>query len=536
MKLKKHAYYLSCALTAACLLTISWQPFGFFIAVFIGFIPLLFLERKIREYDDHAGIFFFYISLSLFCWNAATTFWIWNASPEGAIAAFVINMLMMGLPFMVYHRMQKRVHDSRAEWIFIYCWIGFEFWHLNWDLSWPWLTLGNVFSTVPSLVQWYEYTGHLGGSFWVLYVNLRLFRYITQFKERSRMMNFSKAFNLLFFTVFAPAFLSYYLLLNYREKPRALSVVVVQPNIDPYKDKFDQMTPYEQTQKMLRIAEEKMDSSVQLVVFPETAVMGNLNEDQLNRNESIQLIKQFVQKYPGIVVLSGADTYKFYKDPASRSETARRYEGDEYYDSYNTALLIDGSSEIQIYHKSKLVPGVEKMPYPKLFSFLEKLTLELGGTSGSLGHDDEPKVFTIQHHYKVAPVICYESAYGEYVGEYIRKDADLICVVTNDGWWGNTPGYQQHFDYARLRAVETRKYVARSANTGISGFIDAKGNVLDKTKWWEDAALKTTVNLNPDKTFYAEHGDYIGRIAGIMALINILIYWRKRELEDYTSS
>lgn len=532
MSIKKHIYYFIYAITAAFLLSISWQPFSFVVASFAGFIPLFLLEKKVRENQDHAGIFFFYIALSLVLWNAATTFWIWNASPEGSIAAFIINMLMMSLPFMVYHRMQKRVDEKRAEWIFIFCWLGFEYWHLNWDLSWPWLTLGNLFSTAPSIIQWYEYTGHLGGSFWVLYVNLKLFRYIKTFNDRSRVMNFSKAFNLLFFGLFAPIFLSYYILQNYKEREHPLNVLVVQPNIDPYTDKFDNMTPFDQTQKMLRIAEEKMDNSVQLVMFPETAVIGNLNEDNLEKNESIQLIRKFIQNHPGIAILTGADTYKFYADAASKSETARRREGDEYYDSYNTALLIDGTPVIQVYHKSKLVPGVEKMPYPKLFGFLEKAALSLGGTTGSLGHDDEPKTFSIQHNNKVAPVICYESIYGEYVAKYVNKDADLICVITNDGWWGNTPGFQQHFDYARLRAIETRRYVARSANTGISGFIDAKGNVLAKSEWWKEAALKMTVNLNPTKTWYVEYGDYIGKIAGILALVNIALNWRKPEFED----
>lgn len=532
MKINKHLYYFICAISSALLLTISWQPFSFFIAGFAGFIPLLFLEKKIREQQDHVGLFFLYISLSFFLWNAATTFWIWNASAEGAIAAFIVNMLMMSLPFVIYHRMQKRVEEKRAEWVFVFCWIGFEYWHLNWDLSWPWLTLGNLFSTVPSLVQWYEYTGQLGGSLWILYINIKLYRYIKTFNGRTLIMNFSKAFNLLFFGLFAPVFLSYYILQNYKQRENPLTILIVQPNVDPYSDKFGGMTPIEQTQKMLRIAEQKMDSTIQLVIFPETALVGNLDEAQLDKNESFQLIKQFIQHHPGIEILTGADTYKFYEDPKLRSETARKFEGNEYYDSYNTALLINATATVQVYHKSKLVPGVEKMPYPKLFGFLESVALKLGGTSGSLGHDDEPKVFDIQHHHKIAPIICYESVFGEYVSQYINKDADLICVITNDGWWGNTPGFAQHFDYARLRAIETRRYVARAANTGISGCIDAKGNILLKTEWWKEVAIKVVVNLNSEKTFYVKYGDVIGKIFGLLALFNIAVNWRKPEWED----
>ena len=204
----------------------------------------------------------------------------------------------------------------------------------------------------------------------------------------------------------------------------------------------------------------------------------------------------------------------------------------EYYDVFNSALLIDASPGVQIYHKSKLVPGVEKMPYPKLFGFLEKLAVKLGGTSGSLGHNGGAEVFTTEYHYTIAPVICYESIYGEYLSAFINKNADLICVITNDGWWGNTPGIHQHFDYARLRAIETRRYIARAANTGISGFIDAKGTVLANSEWWKEASIKMVINLNSGKTFYVEYGDYIGKLAAILALLNILLNWRKPEFDD----
>ena len=199
---------------------------------------------------------------------------------------------------------------------------------------------------------------------------------------------------------------------------------------------------------------------------------------------------------------------------------------------FNTALLIDATPKIQIYHKAKLVPGVEKMPFPRLLKFLETLAVKLGGTSGSLGSSEQAESFSINHNHFVAPVICYESIYGEYVGEYIHKNADLICVITNDGWWGNTPGIHQHFDYSRLRAIETRRFVARAANTGISGFIDAKGKVLLHTEWWKEDVIRTTVNLNSNTTFYVEYGDYIGKLAVILTLFNIIMNWRKQEFAD----
>ncbi len=525
---KSPQHPLILALLSALMLTLSWQPFGVFILCFGGFVPLFFLEEQLRQ---KTGQFYLYIFIALLLWNTGTTFWIWNASPEGSIAAFLINSIMMSLPFMVLHVFKKRTSSKKADWLFIYAWLAFEYLHLNWDISWPWLTLGNVFSTAPDMVQWYEYTGALGGSFWILFVNQRIFRYIKKMPAHNRPINFSKAFNLIFFLLFAPAFLSWYVLQQYVSTGKPVHVMVVQPNIDPYKDKFKGMTPEQQTEKILGLAMQQMDSSVELVCFPETALQGGLDETQLRFRSSIMMVQQFKQKYPNLHILSGADTYRFYEPGEKKSETARRYNDEYFYDSYNTALFFDKKDSIDIYHKCKLVPGVEKMPYPKLFGFLEKLAIGLGGTSGSLGQDSMAKVFDIGRNNKIAPVICYESVYGEYVGEYINKGAGLICVITNDGWWGNTPGYQQHFDYARLRAIEMRRYIARSANTGISGFIDDKGYVMSKSKWWVEDALKATVYIQTQETFYARYGDYIGKIAAVLLALNMLILFRnKREL------
>ena len=126
----------------------------------------------------------------------------------------------------------------------------------------------------------------------------------------------------------------------------------------------------------------------------------------------------------------------------------------------------------------------------------------------------------------MAPVICYESIFGEYVTGYVQKGAELIFIITNDGWWKNTPGYKQHMSFARLRAIETRRSIARSANTGISCFINQRGDVSQPTGWWVDAAIKGTINANDEITFYVKYGDYIARISlfvSALLLLNLVV-------------
>lgn len=127
-------------------------------------------------------------------------------------------------------------------------------------------------------------------------------------------------------------------------------------------------------------------------------------------------------------------------------------------------------------------------------------------------------------------MICYESIWGDYVAEYARQGAQFIAIVTNDGWWGNTSGKDQHLQYAKLRAIENRRWVARSANTGISGFINQRGDIVQKTTWWQPDALTQEINLNEELTFYTKHGDlliYIVLVSSLFSLLLIIIPKRK---------
>ena len=191
--------------------------------------------------------------------------------------------------------------------------------------------------------------------------------------------------------------------------------------------------------------------------------------------------------------------YRFAPDEA-KSATARLYGGtDVYYDAFNAALLVDGNGQVRSYHKSKLVVGVEKLPFASLLGELDAVSIDLGGTTGSLGEQDERTVFhTADPRVAVAPMICYESVFGDHVAAHVRNGANFLAIMTNDGWWGTSPGYRQHLQYGRLRAVENRRDIARSANTGISCFIDQRGSVLQATEYGVPAAVRGTVFARTD--------------------------------------
>jgi apolipoprotein N-acyltransferase len=180
--------------------------------------------------------------------------------------------------------------------------------------------------------------------------------------------------------------------------------------------------------------------------------------------------------------------------------------------------------------------GAERVPFESLFPSLKEFLLDLGGTSGTLGSQNHRSNFTsVDGKMQVAPIICYESIYSDYVTEYVRKGANLLFIITNDGWWQDTPGYKQHFAFARIRAIENRRSIARSANTGISGFINQKGDVLSHTEWWKADAISATINANNGETLFTKFPYLIGGIAVISTFILLLLttvqLWRKKAVK-----
>ena len=536
-KMRSKLFFLS--FLSAALLSAAWPTWGFAPLLFVAFIPLLYVQQIISGDNRlRAKHLFLYAYITFVLWNVLTTWWVWNASGGGAALAILTNALLMALVFLVYHKLKRALPERIGAYILIPVWISFEFFHLHWDLSWPWLTLGNAFAKNYTWIQWYEFTGVFGGSFWVLLLNVLIFEifihrntFLQKFPVR---LGYIIAACLIFILPILISLVRYNRFDTKANCVKPINVVVVQPNVDPYQ-KFSSDF-HEMTDNMLSLAQQKMDSSTDYIVFPETSIIESLWESNMRFSWSVGRLKEIVKNYPKVKFVSGATTGYEYKPNEKFSETARFDSvAKVYYDVYNSAIQVDCTQTIQVYHKSKLVPGVEKMPFPKVFGFLGKYAIDLGGTVGSLGMQDERTVFHSQNGIGIAPVICYESIYGDYVSEYVRNGADYIFIVTNDGWWGDTPGYQQHLLYGRLRAIETRKSIARSANTGISCFIDQRGDIYQQQGWWKASAIKQTLYSTAGMTFYTRHGDYIAQLM-VLFLIGGFIWGMTRRILRFKHS
>jgi apolipoprotein N-acyltransferase len=509
---------LGLSVLSGLLFSVAWPERGFAPLIFIAFVPLLLISYDLKK--QRAGTlqitFFAYIAFVL--WNMLTTYWVWFSSPPGGVAAIVLLSLFFTIVYTAFQFTYKYLPGQWGLLSLPIYWIAFEKFHLEWDLTWPWLTLGNVFSENYQWVQWYEYTGVFGGTAWVFAANILFFIVLVKF-DKADVKKVLYPGLIFAGIVLIPIVLSVIRYNGYAEKTAPVNVLVVQPNIDPYNEKFASGTFIQQTEKFIKLAQPHIDPTVDYIIGPETALSAGIEEDFINEYTEVQLLRKMLKGTPKALLVTGASSYRHYKKWETPSATARKdRQGNYFYDSYNTAMQLDTTELVQYSHKSKLVPGVERMP--TWAGFLEKYAIDLGGMTGSLGRDTIQHVFV--NHYsgmKIAPSICYESVYGEYMGEFVKKGAQLIFIITNDGWWRDTPGHRQHCSYARLRAIESRRSIARSANTGISCFINQRGEMFQATKYWEPAAIKQTINANTELTFYTLHGDYIARICNWLLLL-----------------
>lgn len=531
-------HLLLLTLLGGVVLSLGWPERGFPGLLFIGLVPMLWLEEHIRRHPERFIRFslLFYLYPGFFLWNLLTTWWIVNSTAVGAILAIVLNTLFMAIVFQAYHWTRKKIQGEPAGLaILISYWIAFEYLHLNWDLNWPWLNLGNGFANRITWIQWYEFTGAPGGTVWVLVANflaLKILNVLTRGDRTHLRKALVSPVTGLFFWIAIPAGLSQYLYHSYREVAAPVECVIVQPNLDPYSEQYE-LPPVRVVDRIMALAGPKLDSSVNFLVAPESAIQENMWENDLNSFTTIRLLDTAISRYPGLnLIIGGSTFYQLHPDEPLPRWARKFTDSDQHYVAYNTAILINKADSLQLYHKSKLTPGVEILPGFPGFKWLENFAIDLGGTVGSLGMDAERKVYFTEQSVRTGPVICYESIFGEFFSRFVKNGAEVMVIITNDGWWGETAGHRQHFSFARLRAIETRRSIARSANTGISAFIDQRGDTHQDTPYWEPAVIRGSINANREITFYVQHGDYLARLllylAGLLFFTAIAVSIRKK--------
>ena len=507
-------------------------PHTGFLALF-GIVPLLCMDR-IATLTGKKRVWIYHYS-AFVLWNAITTFWVCNATVGGGIFAVLANSLQMSTIFGLF-RLSKKKFTGTLPYIFLMVtWIAWERFYFDAEISWPWLVLGNSFARTTWAIQWYEFTGSLGGSLWIWISNLGIFGLLVSLSDGSwstwNMKAKSAAVIGMTALLIAPPAISGAIGKEYKDSMHAeemLDVLIVQPNIDPY-NKFQALTQDQQNAilegmitKELEYRKNDSTAAPLLVLTPETFT-SDIIVGQYERSRTWRRFTSLLESYPNVNMLFGASAYDYINSQEAPSYTARDLGQGLWVESHNSALMIDGSRRTEIFHKSKLVVAVEHTPYPRFFCPIDNM---LGGVMGRCVGQDEITLLNVEdiegHKAPIGCAVCYESVYGEYYTDYIRKGARAMTIITNDAWWGDTPGYRQHLSYASLRAIETRRAIARCANTGISAIISPAGEIMQPTPWWEQAVIKGQIPLRDDITFFVSHGDITGRVCSFIHWLLLL--------------
>jgi len=535
------------AIASGVMLAASFPPSPVHSLAYVSLIPLLLLLetlegtwRKLR-----------YSYATFFVFHVLTLFWIggfvvgkdfWMMLAGGAVLLF--HPLFYVLVVLLYIRVRNRLGLLAGLMFLPLAWVGFEYSHSLSEFSFPWITLGNSQAYDLQRLQIAEFTSTYGVSFLVLCFNVIGFVLITNvaarkwsFRSRPALLGLSA----LLVIYFGPWVYGNFTMARYamRGRSQTLNVGIVQPNIDPW-EKWDTRgaSPWESYDKQLanymRETKALAAQPTDLVVWPETAIPFRI---LLPGNQMYWHWLRHNLDSTGTPVLTGLPYTVFYDSAHAPATASRDPLRNRYYDDFNsTALLIPGREIGPVYKKIVLVPFAERIPYAGTFKFLiEPLKWNVG--IGMWGKGSDTVLFSLplrrDQETKFASMICYESVYPNFVREFVVRGAQFLVIITNDSWWGNTPGAYQHASYASIRAIENRRWIVRAANGGISGFVDPAGVYHNETRLYTRATFHGTIEPRTELTFYARHGDVFagGCVAAAAALFLLTFLPQRKQTE-----
>lgn len=456
----------------------------------------------------------YYTYPSFVLWNLGTTYWLMMADISAGVAAIFANAALMLIPLWLIRKLMiRKLNPIGLSFLAGSVWVCYEFLHHNWDLAWPWLTLGNAWSNLTGLIQYISVTGIWGISFWVVFGSMLLYQFIV---TNSRPVLYSGLIIIFAFPLFS--ILSFIAGVQNYEEP--VDIVIVQPNSDSYQehgglDSLDDLVTH-----LLELSAQSVTSDTDLILWPENAIDSSLRPESYH----ISRIRDSLSVWNSELI-TGLGYLRIY-DEENAPDLFRGRSGGQPANVFNAAFHIKPEYETTIYKKGRLVPIVERFPYVEFFNRADYFNWVDWASLMQYGLGTSPTVFEIGEHSGRTPaLICYDSVFPGWVNQFVNSGAHFISIITNDGWWGDSGGHIQHFAYARLRAIEHRMWVARSANNGISGVISPDGKVQTKTEYWTETSFPFTIYRSQNSTFYSRYGDWLAYLSVFFTGLSIVLVY-----------
>lgn len=495
---------LALAVLSGLLLAASFPSLGYSFLAWFALVPLLF---SLKDQSIQAGLLLsFLFGLVFFC---CTVYWVTDSiNMYGHIPllpASLITLLLsvvLALFLAPFGATVVHVRTTRPGIAFLAApavWVMMEFARTHLFSGFPWALAGySQYRTLP-VIQVADLSGVYGISFMIVLVNTTIAEALS---DRRRFLPLLTA------CVVLIAVLGYgYHRLDVEIESGGITVTVVQGNIEQDK-KWNPAYQSEVITTYKRLTLNALKQKPDLVIWPETATpfyYGGAGKTDTTMTNDLQ---EFVRamKTP---LLTGSPTYE---TRGGRIVTLR-----------NSAILLDREGATgAVYHKMHLVPYGEYVPMKTILFFVERMVQAVGdfipGDKYTVMKIDLPR----GNDAGIGTVICYEIIFPDMVRRFVNEGAKVIANVTNDAWFGRTGAPYQHFSMVVFRAVENRVPIARAANTGISGFIDAQGHILAASDIFTEAVLTRVLTPGAVKTFYTRYGDVFAWLCAFGAIIAVI--------------
>lgn len=532
-------------LATGLLLGLAWPPNPVGLIGSIALVPLLLAVERASSWKE----LFRWSYLSFLLFSALSTWWVGSWQPNAdaflqisCILLIIIHPLFFVVPILLYRYVRRRAGLFAALAFLPFLWCGGEYLHSLGDASYPWLTLGNTQTYNLYYIQFIEFTGVWGASFLLILHNVLFTAMILALRrppgEQRKIVRFSTV--VLVVSLALPFLYGFYVMGEARGHipMRTITAAIVQPNVNPW-DKWKQADTTDHIRVNAELSRKVIDSGLRpdMFLWSENAVPYPITSPEFAaRKESMYRAVDSL----GTPVITGFPDYREYRPggtpPSAKLLLRSRSDGGTdtvRYDYYNSSgLFIPHRGLVGAYHKMQLVPFGERIPFVDAVPWLmSMLSWNVGISTWAKGDSIALLRFLCRDSVdvRVGAMVCFESVYPGLVRKFATRGANLLAVITNDGWYLKTPGPLQHARFAALRAIELRRSVIRSANTGISCAIDPYGQIVAETEEDVKTTLTVPVELRDDMTLYARWGDWWPQLSIAVALGFIVRAWRMKK-------
>jgi apolipoprotein N-acyltransferase len=519
------------------LLGFAFPPFNFGLFALIGFIPFFIVFENLNT----LGRTFRYSYIVFFVMNLIACYWVGGFGNDvdiflmiSGIALSLAHPLFFFIPVLFLYIVKKAYGKNTSLLVFPFLWVSFEYLHSITEFAFPWLLLGNTQTYDFSRIQYISYTGVYGISFWIISINILMYSlYNHLVVEKKRGIDIKSIILVVsLVTLYVlPSIFYKVIVSDYLYSDKTIEISIVQPNINPW-DKWKQSREFDQVIEIMGLTSDGLkNKKPDLIVWPETAIPFYIKFP--SRQEELESVTRYVDSI-NTNLLTGSVDMKIYSSDGHVPPSSKKSRSSDFaYDSYNSVMFFQPQNNIiPIFHKMKLVPFSERIPYLDYYPFLINfLQWGVGISNWGIGRDtiifelkknitlNEASTFDL----KFCSMICYESIFPGFVAGFVKKGAEFIVIITNDSWFGNSSGPYQHNQYAILRAIENRRSVVRCANGGVSSFITPLGEMVMKTDFMTKTVITNSVVAEDKLTFYSKHGDIFSNICLYLSIL--LIVW-----------